>query len=84
MVPEDLDRVEGALVELARIGVKFAPPPYNVILGAALPIIESLVRHQIAQVKIGIADGTIVADGNGGFVPASNSHYDPKTGEFLS
>jgi hypothetical protein len=27
--------------------------------------------------------GPVVADGRGGFVPDSNSRYDPETGEFL-
>lgn len=27
--------------------------------------------------------GPIVPDGHGGFVPASNSRYDPKTGRFI-
>jgi hypothetical protein len=29
------------------------------------------------------APSAVVPDGKGGFVPAGNSHYDPKTGKFV-
>lgn len=83
MTPEDLDRAEGVLIDLVRCGVKFAPPPYNTMLSLVLPLIESFVRHQVAQVKTGIADGSIISDGRGGFVPNTNSRFNPKTGKFL-
>lgn len=83
MIPEDLDRVENILLDLTRAGVRFAPPPYNIMLGMALPFLESYVRHQISVVRTGVADGSIISDGRGGWIPASNSRYDPETGRFL-
>ena len=45
-------------------------------------IIDAFIRVQAAQLMIGIATGAIVPDGQGGFVPVSNSHYNPQTGLF--
>lgn len=50
---------------------------------AAMPFIKFFVKHEAMKLKTGIATGTIVPDGQGGFVPSTNSHYNPKTGEFI-
>lgn len=52
-------------------------------VGQALPIIKFFIKREAANLKAGIKSGTIVPDGHGGFVPSSNSRYNPKTGEFL-
>ena len=67
MIPEDVDRVERNLIDLVS-GGQYAPPPYNIMLGMALPFLESWVRHEIEIVaRKGIADGKIVGDGLGGW-----------------
>jgi hypothetical protein len=84
MTSDEIDRLEAILIDALRLGAKLAPPPLNVLLPITLPVLEYFVRHRIiAPMKIGIANGTIVSDGHGGFVPATNSRYDPKTGEFI-
>jgi hypothetical protein len=59
------------------IGTAYPP------VGQALPILKFFIRREATKLKTGIADGSIVPDGHGGFVPSTNSHYDPKTGEFI-
>ena len=49
----------------------------------ALAIMKFFIKREAANLKEGIATGTIVPDGQGGFVPSTNSHYDPKTGKFI-
>ncbi len=48
---------------------------------------QALVAQEIVDGLVALNKATapdaVVPDGHGGFVSASNSHYDPKTGEFL-
>ena len=63
MAPEDIDRVEAIILNLVTIGAEFYPP-----MAIAIPILQSLVKYESAKIKAGLADGTIIADGRGGFV----------------
>jgi hypothetical protein len=78
VTPGDIDTTETVLIDLLKVGAVFYPP-----LAVALPIVTSFIQQQTANLKTGLANGTIVPDGQGGFVPITNSRYDPKTGEFL-
>lgn len=73
-----IDSVETVIGELVTLGGLFYPP-----LKWAKPLIMSFVHSEVVKLKTGLANGTIVPDGHGGFVPSSNSRFDPKTGEFL-
>ena len=74
----EIDTGAEVLLGLLKLGGSFYPP-----LGAAYPILNYVVTREVANLKTGLANGTIVPDGQGGFVPATNSHYDPVTGRFL-
>lgn len=56
------------------------------LLGTVWPPAKLVSRALSAFVllnRVTAPSGPVVADGNGGFVPESNSRYDPKTGRFL-
>jgi hypothetical protein len=78
MSPDDIDKsvaiVDALLGDLAAIY-----PPASL----ALPFIKALVGLEAWKLKVGLNNGSLVSDGKGGIVPASNSKYDPKTGVFL-
>jgi hypothetical protein len=79
MIPaEDIDRAVAVLQDIVKIGAAAYPP-----LQFAVPLLNAFVAHEGHKLKVGIATGAIVSDGKGGFVPASNSRYDPITGKFL-
>lgn len=78
MTPDQIDQAAAAVSDLVKVGAVFYPP-----LAPFVPIIQGFIIYEARKLKSGIADGSIVPDGRGGFVPASNSHYDPKTGRFL-
>lgn len=67
-----------AMLDLITIGEQFYRP-----LALVSPFLRAFVKWQAHKIKVGVRDGTILPDGHGGFVPASNSRYDPKTGQFL-
>jgi hypothetical protein len=73
-----IDGVVTLIDDLVALGGQFYPP-----LRLAKPIIMSFVNSEAIKLKTGLASGTIVPDGHGGFVPATNSRYDYKTGKFL-
>ena len=58
-------------------------PPLAVFKIVIVPLLRAAVNSAATSLAKGIADGTIVPDGKGGFVPSTNSRYDPATGEFL-
>jgi hypothetical protein len=78
MTEDQIDQAGTIILDLLKIGASFYPP-----LAVAAPIISSFIKIEGAKLKTGLAAGTILPDGQGGFVPASNSPYDRKTGEFL-
>jgi hypothetical protein len=79
MIPAgDIDRAVATLQDIVKIGATAYPP-----LEFAVPLLNAFIAHEGHKLKIGIATGAIVSDGKGGFVPASNSRYNPITGEFL-
>lgn len=78
MTVDDIEAAETVLIDLLKVGSAFYPP-----LAVATPIVTSVIQQQMAALKTGLANGTVVPDGQGGFVPVTNSRYDPKTGEFL-
>jgi len=45
--------------------------------------IRAFVLLEGQNLIAGLHDGSIVPDGQGGFVPVTNSRFDPKTGKFL-
>ncbi len=75
---QNIDVAVAVLLDLLKVGAKFYPP-----LAAAMPILSMFIKYQAYKIKGGLADGTIVPDGAGGWVPITNSRYDPKTGRFL-
>jgi hypothetical protein len=85
MTAEEIDRDVAILLDglkvIFRAGAKVYPPLEMAVL--AEPLIAFMIRHQAAKIKAGLADGSIIPDGRGGFVPATNSRYDPRTGFFV-
>lgn len=63
MAPEDIDRVEAILLDLVTIGAEFYPP-----MAIAVPLLQAIVKYEGMKIKAGLANGTIIADGSGGFV----------------
>jgi hypothetical protein len=47
------------------------------------PLIMGVVQEESDKLKNGLASGDIVSDGHWGYVPGTNSTYDPKTGRFI-
>ena len=78
MTPEQLADGEAAIEKIVAFISDFYPP-----LKMFAPLIDAFLRQQVAIIKAGVADGSIIADGQGGFVRADNSRFDPKTGKFL-
>lgn len=76
--PAEIDRDVDILIKLLTFVSKFYAP-----LAVALPTVTNLIRLAAVALKSGIAQGTLVFDGKGGIVPATNSHYDQKTGKFI-
>ena len=54
-------------------------------VGAVLP--QAIIAKEILDGLMALNKATaplqVQQDGQGGYVPTSNSHYDPKTGDFL-
>ncbi len=71
-----------AVLSTARIALNVASSFYPPIKGIA-PFLLYLLQRELRKVQQGVASGELVPDGKGGFVPSTNSRYDPKTGEFL-
>jgi len=78
MTPQQLEDGELAVEKIIAFAADLYPP-----LALYAPIIDAFLRHQVALIKAGVADGSIIADGKGGFVRSDNSRFDPKTGDFL-
>jgi hypothetical protein len=78
MTVDEVDAGITALSGVLTFAGKFYPP-----LALAAPAVVALLRLEAAALRIGVGNGSIVPDGRGGFVPASNSHYDAKTGNFI-
>lgn len=79
---EEIDIGVTVLIDFLRFFAKLNPE-----LKLALPFIELAIKWEAGKLKTGIADGSIVSDGAGGFVPKTNSRvmpdgtlrdYDPK------
>lgn len=77
-VDSQIDTGVEIVSDLIKAGSAFYPP-----LAAASPLLMAFVKFEASKWKAGLKAGTIVLDGHGGFVPSTNSRYDPKTGEFL-
>ena len=75
---DEIDKAVAIVEQLLGIAAGFYLP-----LKLALPFIMIGVRFEAGRLKSGLANGSLVPDGRGGIVPASNSKYDPKTGAFL-
>jgi hypothetical protein len=63
MTTDDIAHVEALMFDLLKVGAQFYPP-----LAIALPILQSLVIYEGAKIRAGLADGSIIPDGQGGFV----------------
>lgn len=63
MTNDEIDQTAAVVIDLLKVGASFYPP-----LAIAAPILSSFVQHQAAQLKTGLAAGTILPDGKGGFV----------------
>lgn len=57
--------------------------PYAGIAELLIPVVYNAANMGVSSVTADVASGKIVPDGRGGYVPTSNSKYDPKTGQFL-
>jgi hypothetical protein len=78
MTNDEIDTAGAALIDLLLIGARLYPP-----LEPAIPTLCKIIVYETHALKLGIANGSIIPDGCGGFIPAhSQSYYDPKTGEF--
>lgn len=73
-----IDEVVLIVSEALKVLAMAYPP-----IAPAIPVLNAVITMEARKLKGGLADGSIVPDGRGGFVPASNSRYDPKTGAFL-
>jgi hypothetical protein len=78
MTPAQIDEVVVILQDVLKIGATAYPP-----LAVAAPLISAYIAYEATTIKTGLANGTLVPDGMGGIVPATNSRYDPATGKFL-
>ena len=78
MTPEEIDRAAQAIIDVIDAAAKIWPQ-----LRLARPLIVAFIRYEAYKLKRGIEDGTVVPDGAGGWVPASNSRYNPRTGRFI-
>lgn len=74
----NIDLAVAAILRLLNFFAKFSRP-----LAAAMPILTWIIKYKAHQLKGELADGTIVPDGGGGFVPASNSRVHPSNGRFI-
>jgi hypothetical protein len=74
---QNRESVEGVLMAVGA----FYPPA--LALAAAAPMVQKLAALGLRAIESGLMDGSIIPDGKGGFVPSTNSRYDPATGEFL-
>ena len=63
MVPEDIDRTEAIMIDLLKIGGTFYPP-----LALATPILTAIIKDYGVNLRTGLADGSVIPDGQGGFV----------------
>lgn len=75
---EEIDLAAKVIIDLLKLGAEVFPA-----LGPALPTLTVFIRWEAFKLKAGIADGSIVPDGQGGLVPSSNSRYNAKNGKFL-
>ena len=74
----EIDKAVSIVDSLLGIAAGFYLP-----LKLALPFIMIGVRYEAGRLKKGLGDGSLLPDGKGGIVPASNSHYNSRTGQFL-
>ena len=63
MVPEDIDRTEAIMIDVLKVGASIYPP-----LALAVPILTAIIKDYGMHLRAGIAAGTIIPDGQGGFV----------------
>ncbi len=74
----EIDMFVAVAIGGLKLGAELYPP-----FAVAVPLFVYIINREAAKLKSGLADGTVVPDGHGGFVPSSNSHFDPVTGRFL-
>lgn len=60
-----------------------AVPAASLVESVLTDVVHNGLQLLVTHVASGVAAGATVSDGAGGFVPTSNSKYDPKTGAFL-
>lgn len=78
MTNPEIDDAVTAVGSIIKVVGDFYTP-----LAVSAPVIMALLSMGAFALKTGIAAGTIVPDGKGGYVPSSNSHYNPITGAFI-
>lgn len=69
---KNIDTAVTIILDLLKVGGAFYPP-----LGAASPVVSMFINYEAHKLKAGLADGTIVPDNRGGFVPNTNSRVMP-------
>lgn len=81
---ERLARLEAHLMEAARLAIDLEPFPIKLVLKLALPFVQRFIHEKVVgAIREGLKTGAVVPDGRGGYVPSTNSRYDPKTGLFI-
>jgi hypothetical protein len=59
----NIDTAVTIILDLLKVGAGFYPP-----LAAAAPVLSMFINYEAHKLKSGLADGTILPDGHGGFV----------------
>jgi hypothetical protein len=72
MTTEEIDMAEAAILDLIKIGTAYYPP-----LAVSAPFIATFIKFEATKIRVGLADGSIVPDGQGGLVPVTNSRVMP-------
>lgn len=77
-VNDEIDRGVEIISSIISLGAGANP-----MVAAAAPLLNAYVKFEASRWKAMLEAGTIIPDGQGGFIPAhGQSIYDPKTGFF--
>lgn len=78
MTNVEIDAGVDAVISILRLVSLFSPR-----LRRSLPLVSWILHREASKLKAGIADGSIIPDGQGGLIPAhGQSEVDPVTGFF--
>ena len=81
LTPEQSGTIDEVVLIISK-ALKVAAMAYPPI-APAIPVLNAVIALEARKLKGGLADGSIVPDSQGGFIPAhGQSIFDPKTGRF--